>query len=146
MSAYLYHFSGAVSFFGDGYIHLRTVEKSIQTVIHVRFRTSSQMGLLFLAAGHKDFLLLELISGRLQVNSRVHIGSNKKYIYQGISILKILKTRDKKRLWAVSVEICQHLLSKGGAKEKRGCYIAHRVRKNVNPLALASFQNKFLHD
>uniref|UniRef100_H2M7L3 Laminin G domain-containing protein n=1 Tax=Oryzias latipes TaxID=8090 RepID=H2M7L3_ORYLA len=73
---YLCHFSGAVSFFGDGYIHLRTVEKSIQTVIHVRFRTSSQMGLLFLAAGNKDFLLLELISGRLQV--RLDLGSGER--------------------------------------------------------------------
>lgn len=60
-------FIGVVSFYGDGYIHLRTVEASIQTLLHVRFRTSSQAGLLFLAAGPRDFLLLELISGRLQV-------------------------------------------------------------------------------
>ncbi|XP_060917242.1 chondroitin sulfate proteoglycan 4-like [Labrus mixtus] len=62
-----------VSFYGDGYIHLRTVEASIQTLLHVRFRTSSQTGLLFLAAGRRDFLLLELISGRLQV--RLDLGS-----------------------------------------------------------------------
>ncbi|KAM7393119.1 hypothetical protein PAMA_007981 [Pampus argenteus] len=62
-----------VSFYGDGYIHLRTVESSVQTLLHVRFRTSSQTGLLFLAAGRKDFLLLELISGRLQV--RLDLGS-----------------------------------------------------------------------
>lgn len=58
----------AVSFYGDGYIHLRTAETSIQTLLHVRFRTSSELGLLFLAAGRRDFLLLELISGHLQVS------------------------------------------------------------------------------
>ncbi|KAG7498173.1 hypothetical protein JOB18_000463 [Solea senegalensis] len=63
----------AVSFYGDGYIHLRTVESSFQNLLHVRFRTSSQAGLLFLAAGHRDFLLLELISGHLQV--RLDLGS-----------------------------------------------------------------------
>lgn len=55
------------SFYGDSYIHLRTVEASVQTSLHVRFRTSSQAGLLFLAVGSRDFLLLELISGHLQV-------------------------------------------------------------------------------
>ncbi|XP_040013786.1 chondroitin sulfate proteoglycan 4-like [Xiphias gladius] len=65
-----------VSFYGDSYIHLRTVEVSIQTLLHVRFRTSSQAGLLFLAAGHRDFLLLELISGRLQV--RLDLGSGER--------------------------------------------------------------------
>lgn len=64
---FLFVFIVVVSFYGDGYIHLRTMEASIQTLLHVRFRTSSQTGLLFLAAGGRDFLLLELISGRLQV-------------------------------------------------------------------------------
>ncbi|XP_074547006.1 chondroitin sulfate proteoglycan 4-like [Halichoeres trimaculatus] len=62
-----------VSFFGDGYIHLQSVEASVQTVLHVRFRTLSQTGLLFLAAGRRDFLLLELTAGRLQV--RLDFGS-----------------------------------------------------------------------
>uniref|UniRef100_A0A1A8AT04 Laminin G domain-containing protein n=1 Tax=Nothobranchius furzeri TaxID=105023 RepID=A0A1A8AT04_NOTFU len=44
-----------VSFYGNSYIHLQTAEKSIQTLIHVQFRTSSQSGLLFLAAGRRDF-------------------------------------------------------------------------------------------
>ncbi|KAM3874426.1 chondroitin sulfate proteoglycan 4-like [Diretmus argenteus] len=64
------------SFYGDGYIHLRIVEASSQTLLHVRFRTSSQSGLLFLAAGQTDFLLLELISGRLQV--RLDLGSGER--------------------------------------------------------------------
>ncbi|XP_075935926.1 chondroitin sulfate proteoglycan 4-like [Anarhichas minor] len=66
----------AVSFYGDGYIHLRTVEASIQTLLHVRFRTSSPAAMLFLAAGRRDFLLLELLSGRLQV--RLDLGSGER--------------------------------------------------------------------
>ncbi|XP_068588507.1 chondroitin sulfate proteoglycan 4-like [Cebidichthys violaceus] len=66
----------AVSFYGDGYIHLRTVEASVQTLLHVRFRTSGPAGMLFLAAGHRDFLLLELLSGRLQV--RLDLGSGER--------------------------------------------------------------------
>lgn len=58
------------SFYGDGYIHLRTVEASVQTLLHVRFRTSTQTGLLFLASGRRDFLLLELISGHMQVKTK----------------------------------------------------------------------------
>ncbi|XP_061590352.1 chondroitin sulfate proteoglycan 4-like [Cololabis saira] len=63
-----------VSFYGNGYVHLRTVEKSLQTFIHVRFRTSSQTGMLFLAAGRQDYLLLELISGHLQVRLDLGLG------------------------------------------------------------------------
>lgn len=59
------------SFYGDGYVQLRTVELSSRTSLHVRFRTSSHSGLLFMAAGETDFLLLELHSGRLQV--RTHL-------------------------------------------------------------------------
>nr|XP_033503141.1 chondroitin sulfate proteoglycan 4 [Epinephelus lanceolatus] len=68
-----------VSFYGDGYIHLRTVETSIQTLLHVRFRTSSQAGMLFLAAGPRDYLLLELVSGRLQV--RLDLGSGERSLH-----------------------------------------------------------------
>ncbi|XP_062415007.1 chondroitin sulfate proteoglycan 4-like [Pungitius pungitius] len=64
------------SFYGDGYIHLRTRETSNQTLLHVRFRTSSPAGMLFLAAGRRDFLLLELLSGRLQV--RLNLGSGER--------------------------------------------------------------------
>ncbi|XP_026153223.1 chondroitin sulfate proteoglycan 4-like [Mastacembelus armatus] len=65
-----------VSFYGDGYIHLRTVEASVQTLVNIRFRTSSEAGLLFLATGRRDFLLLELISGCLQV--RLDLGSGER--------------------------------------------------------------------
>ncbi|XP_019937105.2 chondroitin sulfate proteoglycan 4-like isoform X1 [Paralichthys olivaceus] len=73
-----------VSFYGDGYIRLRTAEASVQNSLHVRFRTSSQAGLLFLAAGHRDFLLLELISGFLQV--RLDLGSGERLLRSEIDI------------------------------------------------------------
>ncbi|KAJ0015474.1 hypothetical protein NQD34_009094, partial [Periophthalmus magnuspinnatus] len=72
-------FFSSVSFYGDGYIHLRTVESSVQTTVHVRFRTSSPTGLLFLAAGTRDFLLVELISGCLQV--RLDLGSGERSLH-----------------------------------------------------------------
>ncbi|XP_056157893.1 chondroitin sulfate proteoglycan 4-like [Lampris incognitus] len=64
------------SFYGNSYIHLRTAEASNHTSLHIRFRTSRQSGLLFLAAGGRDFLLLELTSGQLQV--RLDFGSGER--------------------------------------------------------------------
>ncbi|XP_055064955.2 chondroitin sulfate proteoglycan 4 [Misgurnus anguillicaudatus] len=66
------------SFYGDGYVHLKTVESSSQTSFHVRFRTSGSNGLLFLAAGEKDFLWVGLHSGRIQV--RIELGSGERTI------------------------------------------------------------------
>lgn len=60
----------AASFFGDSYVHQRMAEVSSDTSLHIRFRTSAQAGLLFLAAGRRDFLLLDMVSGRLQVKKR----------------------------------------------------------------------------
>ncbi|CAN9504843.1 unnamed protein product [Ophioblennius macclurei] len=74
----------AVSFYGDGYIHLRTVETSAQTMIHIRFRTSGQSGVLLLAAGSKDFMLLELVSGRLQ--ARLDLGSGERRLRSAKSV------------------------------------------------------------
>ncbi|TRZ00133.1 hypothetical protein DNTS_034625 [Danionella cerebrum] len=62
------HAFGA-SFYGDGFVHLKTVELSTQTSFHVRFRTSGANGLLFLAAGERDFLWIGLLSGRIQVRA-----------------------------------------------------------------------------
>lgn len=59
----------AASFYGDGFVHLKTVELSSQTSFHVRFRTSGASGLLFLAAGETDFLWVGLHSGRVQVSN-----------------------------------------------------------------------------
>ncbi|XP_064163208.1 chondroitin sulfate proteoglycan 4-like [Anguilla rostrata] len=64
------------SFYGDGFVQLKTVESSSRTTLHVRFRTSSFNGLLFLAAGQDEYCLVELHSGRLQV--RLELGSGER--------------------------------------------------------------------
>ncbi|KAG7271799.1 hypothetical protein CRUP_018295 [Coryphaenoides rupestris] len=75
-SAPLHGCMEVASFYGDGYIYLRTEEISTRNSLHLRFRTASQSGLLFLASGGGDFLLLEITSGRLQV--RVDLGSGER--------------------------------------------------------------------
>ncbi|KAJ8286944.1 hypothetical protein GJAV_G00045180 [Gymnothorax javanicus] len=64
------------SFYGDGFVHLKTFESSGYSTLHIRFRTSSFNGLLFLAAGQTDYCLMELHSGRLQV--RLELGSGER--------------------------------------------------------------------
>lgn len=59
------------SFYGDGFVQLKATESSDHNTLRVRFRTSSTNGLLFLAAGQTDYLLLELHAGRLQVGTSV---------------------------------------------------------------------------
>lgn len=57
----------SVSFYGDSFVELNMAEASSQTSLQLRFRTSKPHGLLFLAAGKKDYCLMELRSGNLQV-------------------------------------------------------------------------------
>lgn len=67
------------SFYGDGFVQLKAAESSDRNTLRVRFRTSSTNGLLFLAAGQTDHLLLELHAGRLQVGTSVspaRVGAN----------------------------------------------------------------------
>ncbi|XP_077087432.1 chondroitin sulfate proteoglycan 4 [Siphateles boraxobius] len=66
------------SFYGDGFVQLKGTETSSRNTLHVRFRTSSLSGLLFLAAGQNDFLLLEMNAGRLQV--RMDLGSGEQVL------------------------------------------------------------------
>ncbi|XP_067390779.1 chondroitin sulfate proteoglycan 4 [Emydura macquarii macquarii] len=64
--------SGA-SFFGDSYVEVPLVDAYSRVQLHLQFSTSQRNGLLFLAAGQTDFLLVELRSGILQV--RLELGS-----------------------------------------------------------------------
>ncbi|XP_053128994.1 chondroitin sulfate proteoglycan 4 [Hemicordylus capensis] len=64
--------SGA-SFFGDGYVEVPLVSTISTIQLHVQFYTSQRSGLLFLAAGRMDYLLLELRAGVLQ--ARMDLGS-----------------------------------------------------------------------
>lgn len=50
------------------------VEASSQTSLQLRFRTSKPHGLLFLAAGKKDYCLMELLSGYLELRINFGVG------------------------------------------------------------------------
>ncbi|NXQ89666.1 CSPG4 protein, partial [Nyctibius grandis] len=64
----------SVSFYGDSFVELNMVEASSQTSLQLRFRTSKPHGLLFLAAGKKDYCLMELCSGNLQLRINFGVG------------------------------------------------------------------------
>ncbi|KAK6494818.1 chondroitin sulfate proteoglycan 4-like [Huso huso] len=66
------------SFYGDGYMELKTVESWSRSSLYVRFRTSRPSGMLFLAAGHTDYCLVELHSTRLQV--KLDLGSGERIL------------------------------------------------------------------
>ncbi|KAL2092406.1 hypothetical protein ACEWY4_012204 [Coilia grayii] len=70
--------TNGASFYGDGFVQLRAVEASSRNILHVRFRTSSSSGLLFLAAGQADYLTVELHAGRLQV--RLDLGAGERVL------------------------------------------------------------------
>ncbi|XP_074526930.1 chondroitin sulfate proteoglycan 4 [Halichoeres trimaculatus] len=70
--------SGA-SFYGDGFVQLKATESSDHNSLRISFRTSSTKGLLFLAAGKTDHLLLELHAGRLQL--KVDLGSGEEVLH-----------------------------------------------------------------
>ncbi|XP_060763249.1 chondroitin sulfate proteoglycan 4 isoform X2 [Neoarius graeffei] len=67
------------SFYGDGFVQLKVKDSTQLNTLHVRFRTSSQRGVLFLAAGQTDYLLLELSSGRLQ--AKLDLGSGEQILH-----------------------------------------------------------------
>ncbi|KAM6328244.1 chondroitin sulfate proteoglycan 4-like [Alca torda] len=69
----------AVSFYGDSFVELNTTEASSQTFLQLRFQTSRPHGLLFLAAGKKDYCLMELCSGNLQL--RINFGMGEQVLH-----------------------------------------------------------------
>ncbi|KAI5613088.1 chondroitin sulfate proteoglycan 4-like, partial [Silurus asotus] len=69
----------SASFYGNGFVHLKLEDSTPFNTLHVRFRTSSQRGVLFLAAGQSDYLLLELASGRLQ--AKLDLGSGERILH-----------------------------------------------------------------
>lgn len=70
--------TNGASFYGDGFVQLRAVEASNRNALHIRFRTFSSSGLLFLAAGQTDYLTVELHAGRLQV--RLDLGAGERVL------------------------------------------------------------------
>ncbi|NWU66877.1 CSPG4 protein, partial [Pterocles burchelli] len=69
----------SVSFYGDSFVELNTAEASSQTSLRLWFRTSKPHGLLFLAAGKKDYCLMELRSGNLQL--RINFGMGERVLH-----------------------------------------------------------------
>lgn len=57
------------SFFGDSYVEMPLVDASRTVQLHLQLYTSQGSGLLFLAAGQPDYLLLQLRAGSLQVST-----------------------------------------------------------------------------
>ncbi|KAM6229600.1 chondroitin sulfate proteoglycan 4-like isoform 3-T3 [Porphyrio hochstetteri] len=64
----------AASFYGDSFVELNKAEASSQTSLRLRFRTSKPEGLLFLAAGKRDYCLIELRLGNLQLRINFGVG------------------------------------------------------------------------
>ncbi|NXP49265.1 CSPG4 protein, partial [Heliornis fulica] len=69
----------SVSFYGDSFVELNKAEASSQTSLRLRFRTSKPYGLLFLAAGKKDYCLIVLHSGNLQM--RISFGMGEQVLH-----------------------------------------------------------------
>ncbi|XP_054034215.1 chondroitin sulfate proteoglycan 4-like [Dryobates pubescens] len=69
----------AVSFYGHSFVELNKAESSSRTSLQLRFRTSKAHGLLFLAAGKKDYCLMELHSGILQL--RINFGMEERVLH-----------------------------------------------------------------
>ncbi|NXH13835.1 CSPG4 protein, partial [Bucco capensis] len=61
------------SFFGDSYVEMPLADASHTVRLHLQLYTSQENGLLFLAAGQPDHLLLQLQGGSLQ--ARLQLGS-----------------------------------------------------------------------
>ncbi|XP_010176891.1 PREDICTED: chondroitin sulfate proteoglycan 4-like, partial [Mesitornis unicolor] len=67
------------SFYGDSFVELNMAETSSQTSLRFRFQTSKPHGLIFLAAGKKDYCLMELCSGNLQL--RINFGMGERVLH-----------------------------------------------------------------
>ncbi|XP_064356689.1 chondroitin sulfate proteoglycan 4-like isoform X2 [Dromaius novaehollandiae] len=74
MKSALNFFQLRISFYGDSFVELNMAEASSRTSLQLRFRTSKPHGLLFLAAGKKDYCLMELRSGNLRLRINFGVG------------------------------------------------------------------------
>ncbi|XP_062927128.1 chondroitin sulfate proteoglycan 4-like [Mobula hypostoma] len=65
--------ASGVSLFGDGYVEVREPGSPTFSRLSMKFLTSRRNGILFLAAGHSNYLLMRLHAGALQV--KLQLGS-----------------------------------------------------------------------
>ncbi|KAL1247208.1 hypothetical protein QQF64_022584 [Cirrhinus molitorella] len=76
--------SDDLSYFGDSYCRIDAVQDLPRFQVSLQFKTSRRSGLLLLAAGHKDYLSLELFNGRLQ--ARIDTGSGEKVLSSTVGL------------------------------------------------------------
>ncbi|CAH1252993.1 CSPG4 [Branchiostoma lanceolatum] len=62
----------AASFYGADHIHVKIDDANSQTDCYLRFRTSQRNGLVLLAEGKTDYLIIELNAGRVRI--RIDLG------------------------------------------------------------------------
>uniref|UniRef100_A0A671S7I4 Chondroitin sulfate proteoglycan 4-like n=1 Tax=Sinocyclocheilus anshuiensis TaxID=1608454 RepID=A0A671S7I4_9TELE len=72
------------SYFGDSYCRIDAIQDLASFQVSLQFKTSRRSGLLLLAAGHRDYLLLELYNGKLQ--SRIDMGSGEKVLSSSMGL------------------------------------------------------------
>lgn len=58
------------SYFGDSFCTLQAFQDVSTFHLSLQIKTSRRSGLLLLAAGMEDYLFLELLNGKVQVNMR----------------------------------------------------------------------------
>ncbi|KAM4808341.1 chondroitin sulfate proteoglycan 4-like [Rhinophrynus dorsalis] len=66
------------SFYGESYVELKTAESFSKSTLQLRFRTSKDNGLLFLAAGKQEYCLVGLHKGHLQV--KMNLGESEQVV------------------------------------------------------------------
>ncbi|XP_050955857.1 chondroitin sulfate proteoglycan 4 [Labeo rohita] len=81
---YLLQTTNGVSYFGDSYCRIDAVQDLSSFQVSLQFKTSRRSGLLLLAAGHKDYLSLELFNGRLQ--ARIDMGSGENVLSSAVGL------------------------------------------------------------
>ncbi|KAJ8417045.1 hypothetical protein AAFF_G00282720 [Aldrovandia affinis] len=73
-----------VSYFGDSFCEIQAIQDVSSFHLSLQFKTSRRSGLLLLAGGVRDYLVLELHNGRLQV--RMDMGSGKVELLSTLSL------------------------------------------------------------
>ncbi|XP_067292728.1 chondroitin sulfate proteoglycan 4 [Pseudorasbora parva] len=81
---YLLQTVHGASYFGDSYCRIDAIQDLSSFQVSLEFKTGRRSGLLLLAAGHRDYLSLELYNGRLQ--ARIDMGSGEKVLASSMGL------------------------------------------------------------
>ncbi|KAG1952423.1 chondroitin sulfate proteoglycan 4 [Pimephales promelas] len=81
---YLLQTVQGASYFGDSYCRIDAIQDLSSFQVSLQFKTGRRSGLLLLAAGHRDYLSLELHNGRLQ--ARIDMGSGEKVLASAMGL------------------------------------------------------------